>query len=102
MKRKNINGICERKRMRRYVKEQFACEYDTTVGAQSIARSKYSAPAFHLCYNAKKTEILKILFGKTKKEEFSKMTFFSLIGVLPVVYCGCGEISPTVKPNSRS
>ncbi len=24
-----------------------------TVGAQSIARTKYSAPAFHLCYNEK-------------------------------------------------
>ncbi len=30
------------------------------------------------------------------------MTFFSLIQVLPLVYCGGGEISPTVKPNSRS
>ena len=30
------------------------------------------------------------------------MTFFSLIQVLPVVYCGGGEISPRVKPNSRS
>jgi hypothetical protein len=27
---------------------------------------------------------------------------FSLIQVLQVVYCGGGEISPTVKPNSRS
>ena len=72
MKRKNINGICERKRMRRYVKEQFACEYDTTVGAQSIARSKYSAPAFHLCYNAKKNKIRNFLFGKIKKEEFAR------------------------------
>jgi hypothetical protein len=25
-----------------------------------------------------------------------------LISVLSVVYCGGGEISPTVKPNSRS
>jgi hypothetical protein len=29
------------------------------------------------------------------------MIFF-FISVLPVVYCGSGEISPTVKPNSRS
>jgi hypothetical protein len=29
------------------------------------------------------------------------MTFF-LNSVLPVVYCGSGEISPIVKPNSRS
>ena len=71
----------------------------------------------------KKHKFRKFLFGKIKKEEFarrffkknsvflrlkllnkhfSKMTFFSLISVLPVVYCGGGEISPTVKPNSRS
>jgi hypothetical protein len=63
------------------------------------------------------------LFGKIKKEEFarrffkkknsvfsrlkllnkhfSKMTSF-FISVLSVVYCGGGEISPTVKSNSRS
>jgi hypothetical protein len=29
------------------------------------------------------------------------MTYF-FISVLSVVYCGAGEISPTVKPNSRS
>jgi hypothetical protein len=65
------------------------------------------------------------LFGKIKKEEFarrifkkksvflplkwlnkhfSNMTFFSLIQVLPVVYCGCGEIKNRIleavlKPN---
>jgi hypothetical protein len=71
----------------------------------------------------KKPKFRKFLFGKIKKEEFagrflkknsvfssfkmlnkhfSKMTFFSLISVLPVVYCQGGEISPTVKPNSRS
>jgi hypothetical protein len=32
---------------------------------------------------------------------FSKMTFFLTV-FLPVVYCGGGEISPTVKPNSKS
>ncbi len=37
---------------------------------------------------------------KLLNKHFSKMTFF--ISVLPVVYCGGGEISPTVKPNSRS
>jgi hypothetical protein len=63
------------------------------------------------------------LFGKIKKEEFarrffkkssvflhlklfnkhySKMTYYFFISVLSVVYCGGGEISPTVKPNSRS
>ncbi len=63
------------------------------------------------------------MFGKIKKEEFarrsfkknsvfsrlkllnkhfSQITFFSLISVLPVVYCGSGKILPTLKPNSRS
>ncbi len=39
---------------------------------------------------------------KLLNKHFSKTTFFSLISVLPVVYCGSGEISPTLKPNSRS
>jgi hypothetical protein len=39
---------------------------------------------------------------KWLNKHFSNMTFFSLIQVLPVVYCGGGEILPIVKPNSRS
>ncbi len=87
------------------------------------ARTKYSVPAYHLCNNAKKTYISRIFFWKIKKQEFarrilrkksvvlplkllnkhfSKMTFFSLIQMLPVVYCGRGKFSPTVKPNSGS
>jgi hypothetical protein len=31
-----------------------------------------------------------------------KNDFYFFISVLPVVYCGGGEISPTVNPNSRS
>jgi hypothetical protein len=96
----------------------------STVGAQSIARAQSIAPR-HTTYViiAKKLKFREFLFGKIKKEEFarrifkkksvflplkwlnkhfSNMTFFSLIQVLPVVYCGGGEISPRVKPNSRS
>jgi hypothetical protein len=42
------------------------------------------------------------VFSRLKlfNKHYSKMTFF--ISVLSVVYCGGGEISPTVKPNSRS
>ena len=92
------------------------------MGAQSIARVQ-SIARRHSTYviMPKKPKFRKFLFGKIKKEEFarrffkknsvfsrlkllnkhfSKMTFF--ISVLPVVYCGGGEISPTVKPNSRS
>jgi len=89
---------------------------------QYSGRTKYSASAYHLRYNAKKPKFREFLFGKIKKEEFasrifkksvflplkllnklySNMTFFSLIQVLPVVYCGGGKISPRVKPNSRS
>ena len=88
------------------------------MGAQSIAPR-------HSTYviMPKKPKFRKFLFGKTKKEEFArrffkkkqcifafkivkytffKKDFFSLISVLPVVYCGGGKISPTVKPNSRS
>jgi hypothetical protein len=98
--------------------------YPCTVGAQSIARAQSIAPR-HTTYviNAKKLKFREFLFGKIKKEEFARsifkkksvflplkwlnehfsyMTFFSLIQVLPVVYCGGGEISPRVKPNSRS
>ena len=39
---------------------------------------------------------------KIVKQTFFKTDFLFLISVLPVVYCGGGEISPTVKPNSRS
>jgi len=99
-------------------------EIKYTVGAQSIARAQSIAPR-HTTYViiAKKLQFREFLFGKIKKEEFarrifkkksvflplkwlnkhfSNMTFFSLIQVLPVVYCGGGEISPRVKPNSRS
>ncbi len=38
---------------------------------------------------------------KLLNKPFSKMTFF-LNSVLLVVYCGGGEISPTLKTNSRS
>jgi hypothetical protein len=38
---------------------------------------------------------------KLLNKHCSKMNFF-FISVLPVVYCGGGEISPTVKPNSKS
>ncbi len=86
-------------------------------------RTKYSASAYHLCYNAKKPPFGEFIFGKIKKEEFerrilkkksvfsplkllnkhfSNMIYFSLIQILPVVYCGGGEISPTLKPNSGS
>jgi hypothetical protein len=95
-----------------------------TVGAQSIACAQSIArrPSTYVIM-AKKCKFRKYLFGNIKKEEFarrffkknsvisrlkllnkhfSKMTFLFLISVLPVVYCGCGEILPTVKPNSRS
>jgi hypothetical protein len=60
--------------------------------------------------NIKKEEFARRFFKKNSvfwrlkllNKHFSKMTFFSLISVLPVVYCGDGEILPTVKPNSRS
>ncbi len=94
------------------------------MGAQSIARAQ-SIASRHSTYviMPKKPKFRKFLFGKIKKEEFtrrffkknsvfsrlklfnkhfSKMTFFSLMSVLPVVYHGGGEISLTVKPNSRS
>ncbi len=93
------------------------------MGAQSIARAQSIAPR-HTTYviNAKKLQFREFLFGKIKKEEFARrifkkksvflplkwlnkqflnMTFFSLILVLPEVYCAGGEISPRVKPNSR-
>ncbi len=96
----------------------------STVGAQSIACAQSIArrPSTYVIM-AKKCKFRKFLFGNIKKEEFArrflkkkqcnfafkivKETFFRndflfLISVLPVVYCGCGEISPTVKPNSRS
>jgi len=95
-----------------------------TVGAQSLARAQ-SIARRHTTYviMPKIPKFREFLFGKIKKEEFarrifkkksvflplkllnklfSNMTFFSLIQVLPVVYCGSGEISPRVKPNSRS
>ena len=95
-----------------------------TVGAQSIARAQSIAPR-HSTYviMPKKPKFRKFLFGKNKKEEFARRFFkkkisvfsplkllnkhcsemiFFFIRVLPVVYCGCGEISRTIKPNSRS
>jgi hypothetical protein len=39
------------------------------------ARTKYSAPAFHLCYNAKKTTFRDFFFGKIKKEQFERRIF---------------------------
>jgi hypothetical protein len=77
--------------------------------AQSIAR-------WHTTYVVmQKNLLLENFFGKIKKEQFErrifkkkvnfrffKNDFFSLIQILPVVYCGSGEISPTLKPNYGS
>jgi hypothetical protein len=95
-----------------------------TVGAQSIACAQ-SIARRHTTYViiAKKLKFGDLFLGYIKKEEFerrifkkksvflplkwlnkhfSNMSFFSMIQVLLVVYCGGGEISPGVKPNSRS
>ncbi len=96
--------------------------YIYSVRTKYGTRTNYSEPAYHLCYNAKKTTFREFFFGKLKKEQFErrifkkrcifafkivkktffKNDFFSLIQILPVVYCGGGEISPTLKPNSGS
>jgi hypothetical protein len=39
------------------------------------ARTKYSAPAYHLCYKPKKPKFREFLFGKIKKEEFARRFF---------------------------
>jgi hypothetical protein len=86
------------------------------------ARTKYSGRHSTYVIIPKRPKFRKKFFGKIKKEEFarrffkknsvfsrlkwlnkpfSKMTSF-FNSVLPVVYCGGGEISPRVKPNSRS
>ncbi len=95
-----------------------------TVGAQSITHAQ-SIARRHTTYviMPKKPTFREFFLGKIQKQEFarrilgkksvflplkllnkhfSKMTFFSLIQMLPVVYCGCGKFSPTVKPNSGS
>jgi len=66
-----------RKLMRRYVVEQ-------TIFTVYSGRTKYSAPAYHLCYNAKKPIFREFLFGKIKKEEFARRVFKKKSVFLPL------------------